>query len=107
MAKAERYRSEPLEALHKTRADLHEIGVIDKTTMRHFDIGCLTPVRDLDAEAIRTIREKSHLSQAAFAVALNVPKSLISQWERGEKRPSGPSLKLLSLIEAKGIDAIL
>jgi putative transcriptional regulator len=37
---------------------------------------------------------------------LNVPTTLVSQWERGEKRPSGPSLKLLSLVKHKGLDAI-
>jgi hypothetical protein len=31
---------------------------------------------------------------------------LISDWERGRKRPSGPSLKLLSLVKTKGLDAI-
>jgi putative transcriptional regulator len=47
------------------------------------------------------------MSQATFAQALNVTPSLVSKWERGEKKPSGPSLKLLSLIKRKGIDAIL
>jgi putative transcriptional regulator len=31
---------------------------------------------------------------------------LISQWERGEKKPQGPSLKQLSLVAEKGLDAI-
>jgi putative transcriptional regulator len=31
---------------------------------------------------------------------------LVSNWERGETRPSGRSLKLLALVEAKGIDAV-
>jgi putative transcriptional regulator len=36
-----------------------------------------------------------------------VTTSLISQWERGEKKPSGPSAKLLALADRKGIEAIL
>jgi putative transcriptional regulator len=47
------------------------------------------------------------MSQATFALALNVPKMLVSKWERGEVRPSGPSLKLLALADRKGIDVIL
>ena len=47
------------------------------------------------------------MSQSIFALALNVTTSLVSQWERGEKKPSGPSLKLLALAEKKGIQAIL
>jgi len=47
------------------------------------------------------------MSQATFALALNVTPIVISRWERGEVRPSGPSLKLLALAEKKGIEAIL
>ena len=36
-----------------------------------------------------------------------IPQKLIGEWERGEKRPSGPSLKLLALVKAKGLAAIL
>ena len=75
--------------------------------MRRFDIACLTPVEELNPEAIRRIRESAHMSQSIFALALNVTPSLVSQWERGEKKPSGPSLKLLALADKKGIAAIL
>lgn len=75
--------------------------------MRRFDVACLTPVEDLRPERIKNIREKAHMSQALFARALNVTTSLVSKWERGEKKPSGPSLKLLALADRKGIEAIL
>jgi putative transcriptional regulator len=75
--------------------------------MRHFDVASLTSVTELQPEEIKHIREKAHMSQATFALALNVTTSLVSQWERGEKRPSGPSLKLLALADRKGIDTIL
>jgi putative transcriptional regulator len=32
--------------------------------------------------------------------------SLVSKWERGEKHPQGASLKLLSLVEKKGLEAV-
>jgi putative transcriptional regulator len=47
------------------------------------------------------------VSQGVFARMLNVKPGLISQWERGERRPSGPCLKLLSLIKAKGFEAVV
>jgi putative transcriptional regulator len=106
-ATKERFRSGPLRSLHLAVADLHEVGAIDKATMRRFDVACLTPVEPLKPEAIRRIRESAKMSQSIFAMALNVTPSLVSQWERGEKRPSGPSLKLLALADKKGIDAIL
>lgn len=102
-----KYRSDALEVLHETMSGLHRHGIIDKATMRHFDVGCLTPVEELDAAGIKAIREEAGFSQATFALALNVTTSLVSKWERGEKKPSGPSLKLLALAKTKGIDAIL
>jgi putative transcriptional regulator len=102
-----KYRSDALEILHKTVEGLYRHGVIDKATMRHFDVGCLTTIEPLEPAAIKAIREEAGFSQATFALALNVTTSLISKWERGEKKPSGPSLKLLALAKAKGIDAIL
>ncbi len=50
------------------------------------------------------MREKA--SQAVFARYLSVTTGLISQWERGEKRPGGTSLKLLTLVAEKGLQAV-
>ena len=51
-----------------------------------------------------TARER--VSQAVLARYLNVTTGLISQWERGEKRPAGASLKLLNLVDRRGLAAI-
>jgi putative transcriptional regulator len=52
------------------------------------------------------LRARERLSQAVLAHHLNVRTKLVSDWERGVKRPSGPSLKLLALARSKGLDAI-
>ena len=101
-----KYRSDVLQSVHEAAADLHSIGAIDKETMRRFDKACLTDIDELKPRAIRRIREAAHMSQTVFALTLNVTPSLVSQWERGEKKPSGPSLKLLNLAEKKGVEAI-
>jgi len=101
-----KYQSRIAEAVHKTAQGLHRIGAIDKTTMREFDVMCLTLVKELSAREIKRIREDAGVSQEVFGHYLNVSTTLVSQWERGEKRPSGPSLKLLSLVKHKGLDAI-
>jgi len=103
---AKKYQSRIAETVHKTAAGLHGIGAIDKTTMREFDVMCLTMVEELSAREIQKIRKKAGVSQEVFSRYLNVTTTLVSQWERGEKRPSGPSLKLLSLVKHKGLDAI-
>ena len=103
---AQQYRSDALASIHETMEALHEVGAIDKQTMREFDDACLTPVEPLSPEAIRALREREHLSQPVFARYLNVSKNLISDWERGVKRPGGPALRLLTVIEKKGIQSI-
>jgi putative transcriptional regulator len=103
---SKQYRSDAMAAIHETMAALHNVGAIDKQTMRHFDEACLTPVRALQPEEIRAIREREQVSQSVFATYLNVTSSLVSKWERGDKRPSGASLKLLSLVEKHGLAAV-
>jgi putative transcriptional regulator len=100
------YRSPLMASVHETAEDLHGAGVIDKRTMREFDELCLTPVRSLKPKEIREIRLREGASQAVFARYLNVTTGLISQWERGEKRPQGASLKLLSLVAKNGLQAV-
>ena len=103
---SKKYRSEAMAAIHETMDGLYNAGAINKQTMRGFDEACLTQIRPLTPEAIKAIREKEQVSQTVFANYLNVTSSLVSKWERGEKKPSGASLKLLSLVEKKGLVAV-
>ena len=100
------YRSPVMASIHETAEGLHAAGVMDKQTMRKFDDACLTPVRPLTPEEIRSLREREGASQAVFARYLNVTTGLISQWERGEKHPQGASLKLLSLVAKHGLGTV-
>jgi putative transcriptional regulator len=100
------YKSEALAAVHEMMEGLHEAGGIDKQTMRQFDEACLAPAAPLQPDEIKAIREAQHVSQPVFARYLNVSKNLVSDWERGRKRPGGPALRLLSIIQRKGLDAV-
>jgi putative transcriptional regulator len=100
------YRTDALAALHETASDLHDAGIMDKRTLREFDQLCLTPVRPMGATDIRALRARERVSQAVFARYLNVTTGLVSQWERGEKHPAGASLKLLTLVDQRGLAAI-
>ena len=86
---------------------MHKLGLVDKKTMREFDVRCLTTVEDMTAKDILALREREGVSQAVFARCLNVTTNYVSQLERGAKRPRGTTLKLLSLIRSKGLEAIL
>ena|SRR5271168_2004650 len=100
------YRSRLMASIHETADGLHSAGIMDKRTMRDFDELCLTAVRPLKPKEIRALRLQEGASQAVFARYLNVTTGLVSQWERGEKRPQGASLKLLTLIAKNGLQAV-
>lgn len=100
------YKTEALAAVHETAVGLMEAGVMEKRTMKAFDEMCLTPVEEMTAEEIRELRLREKASQAVFARHLNVTTGLVSQWERGEKRPGGASLKLLTLVAKNGLGAV-
>jgi putative transcriptional regulator len=95
-----------LSEVHETARGLARIGAIDKHTLRDLDALCLPPVRGLSARQIKAIRSRTQMSQAVFAAVLNTSVSTVQKWEIGEKRPSGPSLKILNVIERKGVKAL-
>ena len=102
-----KFRSDIAAAMHETISDMFELGLVDKKTMREFDVRCLTQTEGLTAKEIVALREDAGVSQAVFARALNVTTDYVSKIERGAKRPTGSTLKLLALVRRKGFDAIL
>ncbi len=101
-----KYRSSIMAAVHETAVGLYRSGGLNQRTMREFDVMCLTPIQAMTPEKIRALRTREKASQTVFAAYLNVTPSLVSKWERGEKHPQGASLKLLSLVEKKGLDIV-
>jgi len=99
-------KSRILEAIHETALGLCEIGVMDQVTMREFDLLCLPKIEPLEPQKIKAIRETAQVSQAVFAAILNTSVSTVQKWEIGQKRPSGTALKLLYLVNKRGLDAI-
>jgi putative transcriptional regulator len=94
------------ETLSEMAKDLHAVGAIDKITLRKFDIKSLSPVPDYTAKQISLIRHKLGFSQAVFAAHLNVSDRAVKKWEQGESKPRGATLKLLSIVDRKGIEVI-
>lgn len=100
------YKSKAAASIHETVSDLFDEGLVDKQTMKPFDEACLTPVQPMSPSEIREVRTKAGASQRVFAQYLNVSPGIVSQWERGEKQPSGACLKLLCLVKSRGLEAI-
>jgi putative transcriptional regulator len=101
------YRSDSLSAAHELAEGLHSLGLYDARTMRKFDELCLTEIAPMGPQEIRSLRDKTGVSQAVLARILNVTPNAVGQWERGEKKPTGSALKLLSLVQSKGLSTIL
>jgi len=100
-------KSRILDAVHETATDLHSAGFISKPRMREYDALCLAPIPRYSRNKIRSLRKRHHISQAVLAIVLNTSLSTVRQWEIGAKQPSGPSLKLLDLLDRKGLEALI
>jgi putative transcriptional regulator len=55
------------------------------------------PPKELTANEIVQVRARLNVSQAVFAKYLNISTKTVQSWEQGTGRPSGASLKLLSI----------
>lgn len=97
-----RLRSE----LRETARGLYELGTLDAKTMREFRTFRLEEPKAYSAYEIKRIRLREKASQAVFAAYLNTSVSTVQKWEIGEKAPSGPALKLLDLVDRKGLKAL-
>lgn len=50
--------------------------------------------------------ETARVSQAVFARLLNTSLSTVQKWEIGQKKPTGTALKLLHLVQKRGIKIV-
>jgi putative transcriptional regulator len=95
-----------------TAKSLHKHGIMDeagyeKITLRHLGDAVQATAKPLTGKQIRALRDKENISQAVLAHHLHVTVGYVSQLERDEKRPTGPTLVLLNVIQRKGLEAIL
>ncbi|MFZ5811923.1 MAG: helix-turn-helix domain-containing protein [Thermodesulfobacteriota bacterium] len=94
------------DAINEMADGLYNAGGMDKITLRQIKMLCIPSAREYSAEQIKEIRKKTKTSRAVFATLLNVKPSTVEHWERGLKKPSGPSLRLLEVVDRKGIEAL-
>ena len=95
------------EVVHETAKGLYDAGVMDAKTMRKYDALCLPEIHKMQPTDIKKLRLREKISQTVLARSLNVSASTVQHWERGDKNPSGAALKLLNLIAAKGLGAVI
>ena len=97
--------NEVLATAHGLATALHRNGAMDDLTMHDMDRLCLPPRPEYGGAEVRRIRAAARMSQPVFARLLGVDKSAVAQWERGAKRPSGPALRLLEVLDPKKPDS--
>ncbi|MEI7369803.1 helix-turn-helix domain-containing protein [Pectobacterium colocasium] len=61
----------------------------------------------MDASRVRAIREREKISQSQLAGIINMSANSVQKWERGVSSPTGAALRILEVIERKGLSAIL
>jgi putative transcriptional regulator len=105
--KKPKYTSRLFESVHESALDLYAAGFIDKRRMRLYDALCLPPIKPYTKTKVKKLRKNLDISQAVLASILNTSVSTVRQWETGAKHPSGPSAKLLDLLDRKGLEALL
>jgi putative transcriptional regulator len=93
--------------LHETARGLYDLGAIGVETLREFDASQLRPLKPFRPMDIKRLRLKARASQAVFAAYLNTSVSTVQKWEIGDKTPSGLALKLLNIVERKGLKALV
>ena len=99
-------RSPVIEAVHNTAKGLRKVCVMDTVTLREIDPLWLPQVEPLEPAEIKRIRESVHVSQAVFARLLNTSLSTVQKWEIGQKKPAGTALKLLHLVQKRGLEVV-
>jgi len=106
MATKRKFKSDAFEAIHSAVEGIYQAGTIDKETMRSFDESCIMTPAKLEPQDIKALRERNHVSQPVFARYLNTSESTVQKWESGAKRPSGPALKLLTIVQKHGLQVL-
>lgn len=98
----ERLRSELLASMR----GMHQHGTVTAVQLRNFEELCGV-VPSYSGNDVKTLRSRLNISQTVLAKIMNASASAIRAWEAGQKRPSGISCKMLSLLDRRGIAALL
>jgi putative transcriptional regulator len=86
---------------------LHKTGLIDKRTLNDLIEDEQPSVTEYTGEEIQQIRKRQKLSQAVFAMYLNISPATIRSLEQGKRHAHGAILKLLNIVDRHGIQALI
>ena len=79
-----------------TQALQHARG---KITLKTTDVSLPQKVVTIRPREIARLRRRLNASQGVFARLLNVSRDTAISWETGRRKPSGPALRLLQIVQ--------
>ncbi len=66
----------------------------------------IPPIKEFTPEQFKQMRLRFGASQAVFGAYLNTTSSTTQKWEQGKRKPKGLALKLLNMVDAKGLEIL-
>ena len=93
-------------SLSQTLIDTAKDLGFPKTTIDKLESLGIPEAADFSPKEIKKIRQRINVSQSVFAALMNVTTSTVHKWEQGSARPQNSALRLLSIIDTKGIEVL-
>lgn len=97
-----------LERMQAIAQRFSDNGSIDQLTMRKIDALAISAKREeMTAARIQKLKQRERISQAVLATVLNMSSESVQKWEQGKTKHQGAALRLLNIIDEKGITTVL
>lgn len=101
--------------LQKMAQRFNAIGAVSDETVRNIEArvqereknGRSEQAKIMDGERIKMLRERLGLSQADLAAVVNMSTTSVQKWERNAVKPQGSALRMLEIIEQKGVASVI
>ncbi|NMP29312.1 helix-turn-helix domain-containing protein [Rahnella sp. SAP-1] len=103
--------SERLKRIQGMAQRYNKLGVVDDETVFAIDAAVdarsIPKVRPMTGSQIREVRARYKMSQSALALTTGMSVESVSKWERDESKPNQAALRIINVIEDKGLEVFL
>ena len=97
-----------IEEMRETARGMRKVGIIDARRMREYEaLFRANQVPQFTGESVKELRTRLNISQTVLAHVINTSAAAVRAWEAGNKKPGGPTCKLLDILDRKGLEAFL
>jgi putative transcriptional regulator len=101
--------------LQKMAQRFNEVGAVSDDTVRNITARVQAQEQharreqheQMDGARIKMLRRRLGLSQADLAAVVNMSTTSVQKWERNAVKPQGAALRMLEIIEQKGVASLI